>query len=173
MNIKYLQTILDNSPASLNKKSDPKMNMISGLYLLLTCTLLISIIPSPIMAEPAYCSSEADESLQTHTLTGESGENIDLLVSLLKQMGIDLSYGDEGDTIFSMVDTSLTRIISSLSSGNTEGFMEIPLIHETLASFGLTADDVVIDPSHSSGEMEATQSYQQNYETGRETSHSV
>ncbi|HOJ96695.1 MAG TPA: hypothetical protein PK024_07680 [Methanospirillum sp.] len=84
------------------------------------------------------------------------------LISLLQEFGIDISYGEEGD-IFSMVDESLTRIIASLASGNVEGFMDIPLIRETLDYFGLSADEIVFSPNESPGRMEAIEAYTRKY----------
>ena len=68
------------------------------------------------------------------------------LIGLLQVMGLDISYGSNGETIFSMVDQSLTRIISDLSSGNTEGFTDIPLISETLTYLGIDPSDIIVNP---------------------------
>lgn len=88
------------------------------------------------------------------------------LITLLENVGFDISYGEDGRTIFSMVDESLTRIISSLSSGNVEGFMDLPLIRETLTHFGLSADDIVIDPNDSPERMEAVDNFNRKLRDG-------
>jgi len=81
------------------------------------------------------------------------------LLSFLEGMGLDLSYGENNETIFSMVDTSLTTIISDLSSGNTEGFTNIPLINETLAYLHITPADIIVNPEDVTGTMPAIDSY--------------
>ena len=81
------------------------------------------------------------------------------LLSFLEGMGLDISYGDNNETIFSMVDTSLTTIISDLSSGNTEGFTNIPLINETLAYLHISHADIIVNPEEVTGTMPAIDSY--------------
>lgn len=89
----------------------------------------------------------ADNNLVSNTtLSDYESDEISILLSLLQKIGFDFSYGNDGETIFSMVDKSLTQIISSLASGNVEGFMDIPIIKETLAFANMTVEDVVIDP---------------------------
>ena len=91
--------------------------------------------------------SFADNNLVSNTtLSDYESDEISILLSLLQKIGFDFSYGNDGETIFSMVDKSLTQIISSLASGNVEGFMDIPIIKETLAFANMTVEDVVIDP---------------------------
>jgi hypothetical protein len=63
-----------------------------------------------------------------------------------------------------MVDISLTRIIDSLSSGDIEGFMDIPLIKETLAYFHINVDDIVLSPNETPKTMEAIDNYAKRYE---------
>nr|WP_319539652.1 hypothetical protein [uncultured Methanospirillum sp.] len=81
------------------------------------------------------------------------------LILLLGEAGLDLSYGENNETIFTMVDTSLTTIISDLSSGNTEGFMNIPLINETLAYLEITPADIIVNPDDVQGTMPAIDTY--------------
>jgi len=88
-----------------------------------------------------------------------SDDTINSLVNILQILGIDVSYGEDGETIFSMVKQSLHSIITSLSSGNTEGFLDIPLIQETLSYFGISPGDVVVNPENLTGEIEAVSYY--------------
>ncbi|WP_319578975.1 hypothetical protein [uncultured Methanospirillum sp.] len=81
------------------------------------------------------------------------------LILFLGEAGLDLSYGENNETIFTMVDTSLTTIISDLSSGNTEGFTNIPLINETLAYLDITPADIVVNPEDVEGTMPAIDTY--------------
>jgi hypothetical protein len=94
---------------------------------------------------------------------GAGEARVSSLISLLQELGLDISYGDNGETIFSMVDQSLTRIITSLASGNTEGFLEIPLIEETLNYLGISPDEIIIDPNDAPSHMTAVDTYNQRY----------
>lgn len=105
----------------------------------------------------------ADQSALDNKIPADS--DMDAMIHLLKESGLDISYGDEGETIFSMVEKSLHQIIVSLSSGNVEGFMDIPLIREILDYFGLKAGDIVISPDDTSGRMEAIDMYERKYES--------
>jgi hypothetical protein len=90
--------------------------------------------------------------------------DMEMMIDLLEKTGIDTSYGEDGGSIFSMVDISLTRIIDSLSSGDIEGFMDIPLIKETLAYFHINVDDIVLSPNETPKTMEAIDNYAKRYE---------
>jgi hypothetical protein len=90
--------------------------------------------------------------------------DMEMMIDLLEKTRIDTSYGEDGGSIFSMVDISLTRIIDSLSSGDIEGFMDIPLIKETLAYFHINVDDIVLSPNETPKTMEAIDNYAKRYE---------
>lgn len=96
-------------------------------------------------------------------IIGDDNGLIQTFLVFLKDVGIDLSYGEDGGTIFSMVDESLTRIITDLSSGNSEGFTNIPLINETLAYLHINPGDIVVDPEKAQGTMPALKSYESRY----------
>ena len=134
------------------------------IILILTILLCASVLPvSALDSDPADVSSSPNianqSALENETL---ADRDMDAMIHLLQESGVDISYGDEGD-IFSMVDESLTRIITSLASGNVEGFMDIPLIRETLDYFGLSADDIVISPYDTNGRMDAVDAYERRY----------
>jgi hypothetical protein len=94
---------------------------------------------------------------------GEGSGFVNLLLEVLGEAGLNLSYGSDGGTIFSMVDVSLTRIITDLSSGNTEGFTGIPLINETLIYLHISPEDIIVDPEDVQGSMPALDSYTSRY----------
>jgi len=134
------------------------------IILILTVLFCASVLPvSALDGDPADASSSPNianqSALKNETL---ADRDMDAMIHLLQESGVDISYGDEGD-IFSMVDESLTRIITSLASGNVEGFMDIPLIRETLDYFGLSADDIVISPYDTNGRMDAVDAYERRY----------
>lgn len=140
-------------------------------FILLFLTLMGNFI-LPVCADEMDVYFNENGTLdQAHGVgTQNSGtRDMNTLIQFLDAIGFDISYGDNGGTIFSMVDESLTRIISSLSSGNVEGFMDIPLIKETLAYFDLSTEDIVMDPNMTPGRMEAIDSYNQRYEPDPKT----
>jgi len=108
-----------------------------------------------------FCASVLLVSAQENKTLAD--QDMDKIIHLLNESGLDISYGNDGETIFSMIDSSLTRIILSLSSGDLEGFMDIPLIRETLDYFGLCADEIVISPNESPGRMAAIEAYTRKY----------
>ena len=99
-------------------------------------------------------------------INGDGEVRMNALISLVQMMGLHISYGEDGGTIFSMVDQSLTRIITDLSSGNTGGFSDIPLIQETLHYLGISPDDILVNPDTISGEMTAIDRYNERYSGG-------
>lgn len=82
------------------------------------------------------------------------------IINILKKGGVDISYGEDGGTIFTMIDESLTEIIESLSTGKMEGFMDIALIQETMEYFGISPEEIVIDPTNYSGNMDFIHNYE-------------
>jgi len=128
--------------------------------------LLLTLGSLAVMAQ----GSSADGDLQIANVSGsgpgdlEGDELVGSLIHLLGEMGLDLSYGEGGETIFSMVDASLTTIISDLSSGNTEGFTSIPLINETLTYLHITPADIIVNPEDVPGTMSAIESYNSRYD---------
>lgn len=139
-------------------------------HLILFLFILISIIIFTVSVSADDTQSPGidvhmREGVYLSNQTGAFG-TMNSLIAFLENVGFDISYGEEGGTIFSMVDESLTRIISSLSSGNVEGFMDIPLIRETLTHFGLSADDIVIDPNDSPERMEAVDNFNRKLRDG-------
>ncbi len=130
--------------------------------LILTILFCVPIVHASAGGENSADASSLSGCLSFHSderLTSLADRNMDLIIHLLNESGVDISYGDDGETIFSMIDSSLTRIILSLSSGHMEGFMEIPLIRETLVYFGISADEIVISPNESSGQMDPIEAY--------------
>jgi len=133
--------------------------------LLLFFCILIAIgwITSCSGAEGGSNETGWKETLNSDGRQMKTMQDMGILIGFLREFGVDISYGDDGGTIFSMVDASLTRIISSLASGNVEGFLEIPLIEETLSYVGLSAEDIVIRPNETPEGMEAVDSYRRTY----------
>ena len=94
---------------------------------------------------------------------GKGADDMNLLILLLKDLGLNISYGDSGETVFTMVDTSMTRIITDLSAGSSEGFVEVPLIRETMNYLDLTPADIIVNPDEVTGSMPAIDSYTARY----------
>ncbi|MCA1915865.1 hypothetical protein [Methanospirillum hungatei] len=137
------------------------------IVFILTVLICGSVLPvsagNSVSADTPSSPGMADQSALDNKIPADS--DMDAMIHLLKESGLDISYGDEGETIFSMVEKSLHQIIVSLSSGNVEGFMDIPLIREILDYFGLKAGDIVISPDDTSGRMEAIDMYERKYES--------
>ena len=139
------------------------MKFIVLILTILFCTSVLSV--SAVESDPADASLSpdiADQSALDNKTPAD--RDMDAMIHLLEESGVDISYGEEGD-IFSMVDESLTRIITSLASGNVEGFMDIPLIRETLDYFGLSENEIVISPDETSAGMQAIDMYERKYES--------
>lgn len=139
------------------------MKFIVLILTILFCTSVLSV--SAVESDPADASLSpniADQSAPDNKTPAD--RDMDAMIHLLQESGVDISYGEEGD-IFSMVDESLTRIITSLASGNVEGFMDIPLIRETLDYFGLSENEIVISPDETSARMQAIDMYERKYES--------
>ncbi len=139
------------------------MKFIVLILTILFCTSVLSV--SAVESDPADASLSpdiADQSALDNKTPAD--RDMDAMIHLLEESGVDISYGEEGD-IFSMVDESLTRIITSLASGNVEGFMDIPLIRETLDYFGLSENEIVISPDETSARMQAIDMYERKYES--------
>ena len=99
---------------------------------------------------------------QSEVLNNSSVLNTDTvsdLTNLLKVIGLNISYGDSGDTIFSMVEKSLNTIISDLSSGDANGFTRVPLIQETFSYLGISQEEIVVNPENVSPTFEPIEAY--------------
>lgn len=135
------------------------------------CLVLIMVSSMTGCVIVSALSDQVNQSVQTNEpywvgngfVNGDGEGHMNSLISLLKDMGVDISYGEDGGTIFSMVDQSLTRIITDLSSGNTEGFTGIPLIWETLTYLGISPDDIIVQPEDVPSSMAAIDRYNQRY----------
>lgn len=147
-----------------------------GLYLnarrLLNSRSVLSLLLCIFLAIPGMGDDLLNDSLQktTHSdpayqgvLDQDGSDMLPLLLTLLRKLGVDISYGDEGDTIFAMVDRSLTQIIEDLSSGQIEGFTRIPLINETFKSLGIEPAEIIMVPDEAPGHMAAIDAYSSRY----------
>ena len=94
---------------------------------------------------------------------GEAAYEMNGMISLLRELGLDISYGNDNGTIFSMLDDSLTRIITDLSSGNSDNFLEVPLINETMRYFGISPDEIILHPEDAPDSLEAVDRYNQRF----------
>lgn len=121
---------------------------------------LLSLV---VAGSAVYAQDQVRNVSGTSGIIGDDNGLIQTLLVFLKDVGIDLSYGEDGGTIFSMVDESLTRVITDLSSGKSEGFLDIPLINETFAYLHINPGDIVVDPEKVEGTMPALRSYESQY----------
>ncbi|HWQ62790.1 MAG TPA: hypothetical protein VN429_00125 [Methanospirillum sp.] len=116
-----------------------------------------------VAGSAVYAQDQGRNVSGTSGILGDDNGLIQTFLAFLKEVGIDLSYGEDGGTIFSMVDESLTRIVTDLSSGKSEGFLDIPLINETLVYLNINPGDIVMDPEKVEGTMPALKSYESQY----------
>lgn len=121
---------------------------------------LNSVIADLSLSENGFSMPDIYES---GLFDGENKDQFLIIFDLLQKIGINISYGENGETVFSMVDKSLKSIINDLSSGNSQGFLTVPLINETLASLGISMDQVVISPEEVNDQMKAIEAYNETY----------
>lgn len=144
----------------------PRRVLLSVLFVLVQLFSLYPVTAEDITVEdPAVLNQTGFEELagsRTHTLVSD-------LVSLLSLFGVDISYGEEGETIFSMIETSLAQIIEDLSSGNPEGMRNNTLIRETLDYLGTNPDSVILDPREVSGGLAVSGKFDEGYKQGNES----
>lgn len=131
--------------------------------LLLICSFLMTPALADVITNDSQFQTSDPDIVDHDALDLQGGDILPLLLTLLQELGVDISYGDEGDTIFAMVDRSLTKIIEDLSSGQIEGFTQIPLINETLRFAGIEPDEIIISPDETSGRMAAIDAYASRY----------
>ncbi|HWQ67628.1 MAG TPA: hypothetical protein VN372_12280 [Methanospirillum sp.] len=145
-------------------------------YIIIFCFILISILFGSIygFAESIPASENTSEynlsEVSGMDLTGtKAGSDLAGLLNLLDTLGMDISYGTKGETIFGMVADSMNQIINSLSSGDTSGFLDIPLIQETFKYFGMSPQEIVINPENITGEMDAVMNFNRQYQLRNQT----
>ena len=131
----------------------------SSLFIFL---VLISQLSSSIVLAIDVKTTDQNSStsqIGSGFINGDAQTGFFTLLSFLQTIGLDISYGHEGETVFSMIDYSLSKIIRDLSSGNASGIRDNPLINETFQYFAINESDIIIKPEDVSGDMEATRSY--------------
>lgn len=120
----------------------------------LVLLFLIGMLLHPVFAyQPVQQSEVLNNSSVLNT------DTVSDLTNLLKVIGLNISYGDSGDTIFSMVEKSLNTIISDLSSGDANGFTRVPLIQETFSYLGISQEEIVVNPENVSPTFEPIEAY--------------
>ena len=129
---------------------------------LLIFLVLIGVFSSSIVLATDTKTTDLNSStyqIGSGFIDGDAQTGFFSLLSFLHNIGLDISYGDEGETVFSMIDYSLLKIIRDLSSGNASGIQDNPLINETFQYFDINESDIIIKPEDVSGDMEATRRY--------------
>jgi hypothetical protein len=129
--------------------------------------LILIFLINPAISDDTSPNSQVDidyiHENMSGLLMGENEQDLSLLITLLKKIGIDLSYGEDGASIFSMVDLSLNQVIGDLSSGNPQGVMNNPLVCETMKEFGVNMDEIILDPQKFNGTLKAIEGYDDQY----------
>ena len=92
-------------------------------------------------------------------IKGNASDDFFSLINFLTGLGLDISYGSDGDTIFSMIDYSLSKVITDLTSGNVEGIKSNPLILETFHYVNISESDLILNPDNVTGKLEALEGY--------------
>jgi len=138
-------------------------SLISVFCLVLGVIILGSGFVGFVVGDQVNQSVQNNESYRIGNgfINGAGEVRLNSLINLLQEIGLDISSGEDGGTVFSMVDLSLTRIITDLSSGNTDGFIDIPLINETLNYLGISPDDIIVRPEDVPSSMAAIDRYNQ------------
>jgi len=99
----------------------------SSLFIFL---VLISQLSSSIVLAIDVKTTDQNSStsqIGSGFINGDAQTGFFTLLSFLQTIGLDISYGHEGETVFSMIDYSLSKIIRDLSSGNASGIRDNPL----------------------------------------------
>jgi len=136
-------------------------------YRIVTTLILTGLfIISPAGAESINQSVHPDKPslIENGFIKGEGEIHLTGLIRFLQEIGMDISYGEDGETIFSMVDKSLTRIISDLASGNADGFLSVPLIQETFKHLGMNPEEIIVNPEDVPDTFEALDQYHRKYQ---------
>ncbi|MDD1729434.1 MAG: hypothetical protein LUQ50_10225 [Methanospirillum sp.] len=145
------------------------MSMISGLRLagFLIVLIVVNVVCiSGVIAGDSSQNDHPDAKMNSSLdfIGGEGHDHLNTLLLLAHDLGLNDSYGSEGGTVFSMVDESLTQIITGLSAGDYEGFMDIPLIRETFEYLNLNPADVTVNYNDVDGSLAAIDTYSSRYE---------
>ncbi len=90
-----------------------------------------------------------------------AGEEIRVLTGLISMLGIDISYGTEGETVFSMVNSSLIQIVDDIASGNPEGMNENLLIREFFRYLGIDSSSFSVDPEDGTLPLRAVKRFEE------------
>ena len=124
--------------------------------------VFISVLSSSIVLATDTKTTDLNSStnqIGSGFIHGDGQNGLFTLLNFLQTIGLDISYGDEGGTVFSMIEYSLSKIIRDLSSGNASGIQDNPLINETFQFFAINESDIIINPEDVSGDMDATRRY--------------
>ncbi len=145
------------------------MSMISGRRLagVLIALFVVNVacIPGVIAGDTSQTDHpDAKKNSSLDFIGGEGRDQLNTLLLLVHDLGLNDSYGSEGGTVFSMVDESLTQIINELSAGDSEGFVNIPLIRETFEYLNLSPADVTVNYDDVDGSLAAIDTYSSRYE---------
>ena len=136
------------------------IRIITRILLFLILLFLINpVISDDMILDNRSYEDDFHENL-TGLLNGEDGQDLSLLINLLKKIGVDLSYSEDGGSLFSMIDSSLNQIILDLSSGNPQGIMSNPLIGETMNEIGVNLDEVIVNPDNFNSTLKAIEGYE-------------
>jgi hypothetical protein len=136
-------------------------SLISVFFLVLLMDAAGSGVVGYASGKPLNQSVQSGELLRTGNgfINGEAEGHMNSLIGLLQETGLDISYGKDGETVFSMVDQSLTKVITDLSLGNTSGFFDVPLIQETWKYLGIKPGEIMIQPGDIRGQTRGSDRY--------------
>jgi hypothetical protein len=125
------------------------------LILLLVCMLVLS----GVRGETPERTSDTQGRSGMGFIQGDALTDLNRLLSFTQNIGLNISAEGSGESLISMTDRSLTRIIDDLSSGKSEGFTTIPLIQEFFRYFGIQDSDILVNPDNITGSMRAIDEY--------------
>jgi len=129
--------------------------LITLLSLLICCTIGYgeeTILQPPSDVAPG-CENISDNP--------EAGGEIKVLLDFISLIGIDISYGTDGETIFSMVNSSLIQMVDDIASGNAEGMNDNLLIREFFHYLGVNPSSFSMDIENETPSLRAVKRFEE------------
>ena len=120
--------------------------------------------------EETFLQPLSDEAPGPENASGyfQVGGEIRVLLDLISMIGIDISYGTEGETIFSMVNSSLFQMVDDIASGNPEGMNKNLLIMEFFRYLGLNSSSFFVDYTNETLPLHAVKRFEDTYSSEHE-----
>ena len=134
---------------------------ISSYYPVILIIILGLGFTSFVQASDIKMNESGSLALETGSdfIRGDARNDLFSLINFLTGLGLDASYGNNGDTIFSMIGYSLSKVITVLATGNVAGIESNPLILETFHYVNISESDIILNTDNVSGNLNALDGY--------------